>query len=222
MRTEPAAVRAGMIGVSALATYGCIDGGSPIGCRKPAFFAAFGLPLIRKIIGDAASPVRVDLKPGSNLQATLNGSPEPFRSVGIQHYAKKLFVEWRLVGDYVDNPEGPNGGRYWARQAEGAFLTNTACGVVGWLIGAGGTAARCATRATGMLATTGLWNIMTARLGKTDGIVPGSSQIYPNAMQNYNIPKGDSHVGETKSNKTRDMLRLGLRDNLGVVKRDTW
>jgi pimeloyl-ACP methyl ester carboxylesterase len=222
MRTELAAAMAGLIGVSALSTYGCIDGPSPIGCTKTAKFAAFGVPLIGKIIGDAFSPVRLDLRPGSNLQATLNGSAEPFRSVGIQHFAKKLFVEWRLVGDYVDIPDGPNGGRYWARQANGAFMTNTACAVLGWLMNAGATAGRCATRATGMLATTGLWNIMTARLGKTDGIVPGSSQIYPNAMQNYDIPKGDSHVGETKSNLTRRELRKALLHNLGVSKRDTW
>lgn len=179
MRTELAAAMAGLMGVTALSTYGCIDGPSPIGCTKTARFAAFGIPLIGKIIGDAVSPVRVDLRPGSNLQATLNGSAEPFPRVGIQHYAKKLFVEWRLVGDYMDIPEGPNGGRYWARQANGAFMTNTACAVLGWLINAGSTAGRCATRATGMLATTGVWNIMTARLGKTDGIVPGSSADLP-------------------------------------------
>jgi pimeloyl-ACP methyl ester carboxylesterase len=222
MQTGSAAALAGLVGLSTLATYGCIDGGSPIGCRKPAHFAAFGIPLIGKIIGDAASPVRVDLRPGSNLQATLNGSPEPFRNVGIQHFAKKLFVEWRLIGDYIDNPEGPNGGRHWAKQAEGAFMTNTICGVFGWLINATSWASKCATRATGMLATTALWNVMTARLGKTDGIVPGSSQIYPNALQNYDIPKGDSHVGETKSNLTRRELRKALLHNMGVTKQDTW
>ena len=219
MQTEKAAVMAGLFGVSALATYGCIDGGSPIGCKVPAYFAAFGIPLLGKIIGDVASPVRVDLRPGSNLQATLNGSMEPFPRVGIQHFAKKLFVEWRLYGDYWDNPEGPNGGRSRARRAEGAFYTNTACGVLGWLINATAIAGKCATRATGMLATTGLWNVMTARLGKTDGIVPGSSQIYPNATKNFEIPKGDSHVGETKSNLTREKLRFALRDYQGVIPR---
>ena len=217
MQTEKAAVLAGMFGVSALATYGCIDGGSPIGCKVPAHFAAFGIPLLVKIIGDAASPVRVDLRPGSNLQATLNGSMEPFPRVGIQHFAKKLSVEWRLYGDYWDNPEGPNGGRSRVRRAEGALYTNAACGVVGFLIGATSTAGKCTTRVAGMLATTGLWNIMTARLGKTDGIVPGSSQIYPNALQNYQIPQGDSHVGETKSDLTRRELRKALRGYMNVT-----
>jgi pimeloyl-ACP methyl ester carboxylesterase len=219
MQTERAAVLAGLFGMSTLATYGCIDGGSPIGCKRPAFFAAFGIPLLGKIIGDVASPVRLDLRPGSNLQATLNGSTEPFPRVGIQHFAKKLFVEYRLYGDYWDNPEGPDGGRTWAKKAEGAFYTNTACGIVGFLIGATGMAGKCATRAAGMLATTGLWNVMTARLGKTDGIVPGSSQIYPNAMRNFEIPKGDSHVGETKSARTREKLRFALRDYQGVIPR---
>jgi hypothetical protein len=66
-------------------------------------------------------------------------------------------------------------------------------------------------------ATTGLWNIMTARFGKTDGIVPGSSQIYPNALQNYQIPQGDSHVGETKSDLTRRELRKALRGYMNVT-----
>lgn len=219
MQTETTSAIAGMLGMSVLATYGCIDGGSPIGCKRPAFFAAFGIPLVGKIIGDVTSPVRLDLRPGSNLQATLNGSMEPFPRVGIQHFAKKLFVEYRLYGDYWDNPEGPGGGRTWAKKAEGAFYTNTACGVVGFLIGATGMAGKCATRATGMLGTTGLWNIMTARLGKTDGIVPGSSQIYPNATQNYQIPKGDSHVGETKSDLTRRELRKALREYMDVTAR---
>jgi hypothetical protein len=94
-----------------------------------------------------------------------------------------------------------------------------ACAVLGTLISATGTAGKCATRAAGMLATTGLWNMMTARLGKTDGIVPGRSQIYPNATKNFEIPKGDSHVGETKSSLTREKLRFALRDYQGVIPR---
>ena len=131
-------------------------------------------------------------------------------------------MEWRLYGDMRDYPDGPDGGRREVKRANGAFLTNTACGVVGWLVGFGGTAAKCATRAAGMLAVSGLWNYMTARLHSTDGIVPGYSQIYPNALQNYDIPKGDSHVGETRSDKTRDKLRLALRDRMLVTKTPSW
>jgi pimeloyl-ACP methyl ester carboxylesterase len=216
------AVLGGLIAVTALATYACPGASGLIGCKEPAYFAAFALPFLGTMIEEVRSDVRMDLLPGSALQGALNGTAEQFPRVGIQHFAKKLWVERRLYGDFIDVPEGPNGGRAQARRANGAFLTNTACGVVGALIGAASTATKCATRAAGMLAITGLWNVMTARLGKTDGIVPGSSQIYPNALQNYDVPKGDSHVGETKSDKTRDMLRLALRDQIRIQAKSTW
>jgi pimeloyl-ACP methyl ester carboxylesterase len=210
------AVTAGLLGVAALATYGC-GNSITVACSRTAKISAFVVPFVTTFALDAAVPAFQDLRPGSALQQTLNGTPEQFRRAGIQSYPKKLWVEWRLWGDSRDVPEGPNGGRREAKRANGAFLTNTACGVVGWLIGFGGTAARCVTRAAGMLAVTGLWNYMTARLHSTDGIVPAYSQVYPSAMQNYDIPKGDSHVGETKSDMTRPRLDHALRDVIGVV-----
>lgn len=220
--TPRTAVLAGLGAVAALTVAGCTGGSSFAGCSRTGKFVAFGVPMLAAYGADWANPVFDDLRPGSSFQHQLNGYPETFPRVGIQHFPKKLWVEWRLYGDNNDVPDGVNGGRREAKRANAVFLTNTACGVVGWLIGFAAPAGRCATRAGGMLATTAFWNVLTARLGKTDGIVPGQSQIYPNALRNITIPNGDSHVGETRSEKTRDALRTSLSINMQVQKKDTW
>lgn len=57
----------------------------------------------------------------------------------------------------------------------------------------------------------GLWDRLTADGDHSDGIVQGSSQIYPNTPgafvpQQYTIFGGDSHLGETSSDMTRNMI----------------
>ncbi|HEU0013598.1 MAG TPA: hypothetical protein VFQ45_07925 [Longimicrobium sp.] len=214
------AVFGSMTAVTALAASGC-SVRSSFGCPKLAQFAS-GITVLASYGFSLTQPVFEDLKPGSAFQQELNSQPEGFLRVGIQHFPKKLWVEWRLLGDNLYGPDPQYGGPKWVKGANAAFLTNTACGVVGWLIGFTGTAARCATRAAGMLATDLLWNFMTARWGKTDGIVPGSSQIYPNATENLSIPNGDSHVGETRSTHTRTRLRTALDEYMEVTPRQVW
>lgn len=206
------ATMVGLTGLAAAATYGCASYGGFL-CSRAVLVTSFVLPFAKIIYDDNTSAVREDLRPNSFFQAGLNSTYEAFPRVGIQSYSKKLWVEWRLAGD---GSGGPAKGREMYRKANGLFISNTACATVGWLIGAGSTATKCAIRAGGMLAVTGLWNYTTARLGKTDGIVPGNSQVYPNALQNYDIRNGDSHVGETKSDKTRRELRFALRDFMSV------
>lgn len=220
-RTSQTAVTAGLLGVAALTSTGCSSLNS-FGCPRILEWMSLGVPMLASFALSLNTPAFTDLKPGSGFQAELNAQPEAFRRVGIQHFPKKLFVEWRLYGDYFDAPDGFKGGRRQVKRAETTFVVNTACGVAGWLLGYTAGAQRCVTRAGGMLATTLLWNFMTARLGKTDGIVPGSSQIYPNAEENYNIPKGDSHVGEAKSEHTRARLRSALSTYMAVERKDTW
>lgn len=54
------------------------------------------------------------------------------------------------------------------------------------------------------------WDRLTAYGDKTDGIVQGSSQVYPtsgNAQERqYPINGGDSHLGETKSNLVKEQI----------------
>ncbi len=54
---------------------------------------------------------------------------------------------------------------------------------------------------------------------QSDGIVHGPSQVYPNAFEQFPISGGDSHVGEGKSNHTRDRLNFILRNRFGVKER---
>lgn len=191
-------------------------------CGGVALFASATIPLLVKFGADDAIPAFNDMKPGSNFHNTLNGAQEPFPRVGIQSYSKRLFVEWRVYGDMKDGPDGPAGGRYQVRKAKAALATDVGCGVVGVLIGAGPAAANCAKRAAYRLAVTGFWNVAVSGFDKSDGIVPGKSQMYPNAFRNYGIPDGDSHVGETKSDRVRKELRKALFDDMKVTKTNTW
>jgi outer membrane protein assembly factor BamB len=78
-------------------------------------------------------------------------------------------------------------------------------------------------RGTHMNHVDGTWNALTAPFGdRTDGIVHGSSQWYPNATLNFPVHRGDSHVGETKSPHTWTRLQThaGTHFQVPVKMRD--
>ena len=64
-----------------------------------------------------------------------------------------------------------------------------------------------------------MWNDFTApHEGKSDGVVQGSSQVYPGGAVNYTIPGGDSHLGEPKSDRTRPVIEQAFNVNFNVPK----
>jgi hypothetical protein len=176
-----------------------------------------GIPTLAAFGSDAAIPAFIDLKPGSEFQTQLNGTYEPFSKAGIQSYPSRFLVEWRLLGDQFF---GRDAGRTSVKVGQFTLGVTTVCSAVGWMIGKHDTATKCALTAGGMLVFDGLWNGMVANLGKSDGIVPGSSQVYPNTPRNYAMRDGaPSHTGETDSEETRKTLRPVLRDVMGVPSR---
>ncbi len=186
-----------------------------------AGFMVNTVPVVAKFGGDAAVPAFVDLKPGSSFQAQLNGTSESFAHAGIQSYPSRFLVEWRLGGDALLG--GSDSGRKAVTTGYFSLGFATACSAVGWIIGAHSKATKCAITAGAMIGWDLVWNAMVADFGKSDGIVPGSSQVYPNTPRNAAMRDSPpSHMGETRSGETRKTLRVILRDVMGVTSRGTF
>ncbi len=168
---------------------------------------------------DQSAPAASDLRPGSAFLNQLNAPYEPFTRVGIQSYSKKRFVWMRLAGDLVANPEDTFGGRGLAKYTQWAYDGFWGCGVVSIFVLRPGWASWCISRARALDDTDRFWDRLTAPGDRTDGIVQGSSQLYPNATRQYPISKGDSHLGENKSDLTRGVLRTTLDTEFRVPRR---
>lgn len=199
----------------ALALDGCTG---PRGFRCGlAYSMVAAIPVLATHGVDAAVPAFQDLRPGSNFQQSLNGTYEPFRRVGIQSHPSRFLIGLRIRGDQANYPDA---GRDTVHTGKVRLATNVACGAVGWLIGLTVQAKRCALTAGGMLAMDLAWNAMVSGFGKSDGIVPAGSQVYPNALRNLPMEnKAPSHTGETNSEETRKAVRTALRDHMGFVQK---
>lgn len=55
----------------------------------------------------------------------------------------------------------------------------------------------------------------------TDGIVPGPSQVYPNAIQNIKALGAASHTAQTDSRKSSEAIRDVLDEFVGVDRTET-
>lgn len=211
-------VVAAVLSIPGAAVYnGC---GSPRGlrCSAGAFLIGSAVGL-SKYGADASNPAFIDLKPGSDFQQQLNAAYEPFPRAGIQSHASRIFVEWRIGFDAMASA-GPDHGRKGVKVAYATTAATTVCAVVGWFVGRGDKAVICAGATAGMISFDLLWNGLVSGFGKSDGIVPGSSQVYPNALRNYPMKDGaPSHTGETRSRETQRALQVILPEVMGVERR---
>ncbi len=212
-KTSRAVIGAVLAIPAAAALNGCtVDKGFRCGL---GYAAAVVIPVLATQGIDQAVPAFVDLKPGSNFQDNLNNTPESFRRVGVQSHANRFLVEHRIQGDMENFPDA---GRHAVHSAKVKLAANVACGAVGWLVGLTTQAKKCALTAGGTIAIDLIWNAMVSGFGKSDGIVPAGSQVYPNALRQITMKdKAPSHTGETNSEETRGALRSALRDQMDFV-----
>jgi pimeloyl-ACP methyl ester carboxylesterase len=210
-------VMAGVLAIPvSLASRGCT---SMRGFRcGAAGYMAGTIPFLVTYGLDAAVPAFVDLQTGSSFVQQLNSTPETFPRAGIQSSPSRIWIEWRLAGDALSS--GPDGGRQPAKAAYVALGVTSVCSALGSILGFNVEAARCAQTAAGMIVLDLAWNAMASGFGKSDGIVTFASQQYPNAQRNVPIHSGPpSHLGETRSEGTRQALRVVLKDVMQVTPR---
>lgn len=211
VRTNKAVITA-VLSIPAAAAYAGCSSPTGVRCSAGAFLIGSSVELGRRG-ADAAVPAYIDLKPGSDFQQQLNAAYEPFPNAGIQSYPSRIFIEWRLGFDL----KGPDQGRKGVKAAYWTTGATTACAVVSWFVGRGDKAAHCATATAAFIGFDLLYNGLVSGFGKSDGVVPGSSQVYPNARRNYPMRSGaPSHTGETQSYETQKALNAVLSDVMGV------
>ncbi|HEX5725099.1 MAG TPA: alpha/beta hydrolase [Longimicrobiaceae bacterium] len=199
--------------------FGCSSPYQDPGCYVAWFISNYAIDQVLQYAIDAAVPAQIDLQPGNAFVGQLNSTPEYFTRVGIQSYADKRFILARLGGDAFCNPESGCGGRAFASYAQWAYNGFVGCSVIASLLGYWNTAYWCAYISRRMDDVDRGWDQLTAPGMTSDGIVQGPSQVYPNANRQYPINGGDSHVGETKSDKTRDRLITTLDGEFAVPRR---
>lgn len=195
----------------------------PIG--SPACFLAFFLEDVRRAVAvnyafDTAIPASTDLIPGSQYVQRLNSVPETFTRVGIEGHVTRRWSLMRVGGDFFFFPEARFGGRNMANFTSITYASFRTCQILAWIFGFPSLGAFCGNVANGMDIVDLFWNfVLVAPPGQgSDGIVQNSSQIYPAATARYVVTRADSHVGSTKSDKTRTALERALEQNFGVVR----
>jgi hypothetical protein len=202
---------------------GCRSPSDDAGCYIAAFLGTYISFYVLDFAFDAAYPATGDLQPGSGFISTLNSNTEPFTRVGIQSYAEKRWVLARVIAESRREcpPDAGCGGRNWANYVSYAYNGFWGCSIIAGLIGYYDVAYGCANIAFSMDSMDATWNTLSAPGSeRTDGIVQGSSQVYPGGDRQYPINRGDSHTGETKSDLVHPRLREALDVYFNVPQRN--
>ena len=61
------------------------------------------------------------------------------------------------------------------------------------------------------------YNRLTAGDDRSDGVVQGASQVYPNAIRNFDAQDATSHTGETSTQRSYNEVQRVLTEALGVT-----
>jgi pimeloyl-ACP methyl ester carboxylesterase len=199
--------------------FGCQSPFQDPGCFIAFFVGNYALDQVLRWGFDAALPGQIDLQPNNAFVQQLNATPESFTRIGIESFANKRWVLIRLAGDHFCNPEASCGGRALVSYTQWAYSGFVSCSFIASLLGYWNTAFWCTYIYRRMDDIDRTWDRITAPGMQSDGIVQGPSQIYPNGTQQYPISGGDSHLGQTRSDKMRDRLTSALAVIFGVPRR---
>jgi pimeloyl-ACP methyl ester carboxylesterase len=183
-----------------------------------------------------ALPATQDFKVGSDYLNRLNATSESFPRAGIIGESDYTGLVYRLVGDsFVGQSLGcyPEtcGGELFAETwgaAEVAYNTTAGIYIAGyydcveneddsdghcedeWLF----PALDYFDSADALDSIDSGWQQLVANGDSSDGVVPTTSQFYPNAPSNVVIPDADSHLGAPKSLRVRDQIENLLRSQM--------
>lgn len=180
-------------------------------------YMLLAVPTITIAAFDSAIPASTDMVPGSAFVNNINSRSEPFKHVGIQGASRGRFVEWRVVGDSLCGPDGPECGRQFYDAANGVYWGLRACEIIAFIFGDIDVAIRCEFSAFIMDYTDFFWYVYTSFGDYSDGIVNGGGQYYNNAFANRRIGGADSHVGATRSDKVRAVLDVSLQNDFNII-----
>ncbi|MGI8401159.1 MAG: esterase/lipase family protein [Gemmatimonadaceae bacterium] len=166
-------------------------------------------------------PVVNEMQPNDGYHATFNAQAESFPRFGIESYIWKHWEIWKQNGDMQCYPEEPCGGYKEVKKTDRIYHHDISCSIVGFFTINWTKAFKCGLDAGFLKAIDILYNKYTNDGGDTDGIVPKSSQLYPNIPQTdqYEIRDGPFHTGETKAVLVRTQLELILNQRLGVPRK---
>ncbi len=190
---------------------GCTSASTNVGCLIAFLVARLSFPMVNFAF-DELIPASGDLVPDNPYLLGLNLNSESFTRVGVVGLANKRWVLMRLGGDAFCNPESSCGGRRIVSITSFAYGAFRTCEVLALIFGDIHLAIFCARVADGMDAIDGFWNrLTTTRLDGKDGIVQASAQFYLGLIGGDRVVlNADSHVGATRSDRTRAALERAL------------
>ncbi|HEV3486150.1 MAG TPA: hypothetical protein VG106_12130 [Vicinamibacterales bacterium] len=162
------------------------------------------------------NPVLNQMQPWSSYHYSFNSQPEGFRRFGITSLVYRRWIPWRMYGDAYCYPESNCGGDAQVKKIDRIYHRDIKCSIISGLLGGWGRAVRCAADAVFLRAVDGLYNGWVDKWG--DGVVPGSSQRYPNIPDSdiRVIDGGPAHVGETKDRRVGQLVEMFLRTRMDV------
>jgi hypothetical protein len=146
----------------------------------------------------------------------LNATPEGFPRAGVEDWTRKRFMLARIGGDAWCGPTHSGcGGRTLARFAVYTYDGFRICQLYASFFLRISTARWCGYVADSMDRMDGAYDRVSAPGEASDGIVQGTSQVYPRAARHL-VRDADSHIGETRSDRTKDGISIALSTTIGL------
>lgn len=176
------------------------------------------LSIIQPMALNAFAPVIVDDRPGSVELTRLNNGYEPYIKAGVQNYSWDRWTEWLLLGQATGQ------GRALVKDADKTYHRSIDCAIISGIVGifwapSLKVASVCAVVAADLHGYDMAYKRLTVPGESGDALVPGSSQLYPNAPSNaqYAVLDADSHLGVLAGNSsTVPQIKFALSRSFGL------
>ncbi len=160
--------------------------------------------LLDPILG--AGRVLGEMTPHDPFYSNLNAGSEPFPRAAVINQAWDRWTEWRIWGDARCRLYTACDGRHWVAGVDRTYHRYLKCAVIGGIFsffipGAGSVAQACGSSAAALRGLDAGYRRLSVGNDHGDGIVPVTSQRYPNVDNGgqFYVFDSDSHVGVTQS-----------------------
>lgn len=163
------------------------------------------LAIVAPLALNAADPVIADDRPGSSFLRSLNTGYEPYFRAGVQNYSWDRWTEFLLIGNKFGM------GRALVKDADKSYHRSIDCAIISGIVGffwapSWTLTSVCATVAADLRGYDLVYKRLTVPGESGDALVPGSSQIYPNAASyaQFAVHDADSHLGVLAGNSSTE------------------
>jgi pimeloyl-ACP methyl ester carboxylesterase len=198
-------------------------------CNRTGALGAEMISVLAPILLTNAVPVTQEMGTDAPFHSTINARGDAgYRVAGVQNRAWDRWTLWRLLGDNHTCDSQPfiscdDYSRRYVNAVDKTYHHYIDCSIVSGLLGIFwppriSTAIGCAKNAGLLRAIDYSYKHMSVANDHGDGVVPEHSQVFPGAPPSLQVlvDDSDSHIGETKSQRTANGLARAINLAIGT------